>query len=54
MAAVTVRAKLLEAIPFWDAVMLVAPMAAPVTKPVEPMVAVAGLEEVHVAVFVRF
>ena len=54
VAAVTVKAKLFDAIPFWDALMLLEPIAAPVARPVALMLAVAGLEEVQVAVFVRF
>jgi len=52
-AAVTVRAKLLELMPFWDAVMLLEPIATPVAKPLAPILTFAGLEDVHVAVFVK-
>ena len=54
VAAVTDRAKVLEVTPLWVAAMLLEPMAAPVARPVALMLTVAGLEEVHVAVFVRF
>jgi len=54
VAAVTARANALEEIPFWVAVMLLEPVAAPVAKPVALMLTLAGLEEAHVAVLVRF
>lgn len=53
-AAVTASAKLFDVIPFWAAVMLLDPMAAPVAKPVAVMLTVGWLEEFQVAVFVRF
>ena len=53
MAAVTVRTKLLEVIPFCVAVILLEPVAAPVARPAALMLTVAGLEEAHVAVCVR-
>lgn len=54
VAAVTAMANVLEVIPPWAAVMLLEPMAAPVAKPDALMLTIDGLEEVHVAVFVRF
>ena len=54
VAAVTVKAKLFEAIPVWVAVMLLEPIAAPVARPAELTLTVAGVDEVQVAVFVRF
>ena len=54
VAAVTANAKLLELIPFWVAVMLLEPTAAPMARPVALMLTVAELEEVQVAVLVRF
>ena len=54
VAAVTVRVNELEVIPFWVAVMLLEPTAAPVARPVALTLTAAGLEEAHVAVFVRF
>lgn len=53
-AAVTVRATLFDVIPFWLAVILLEPMAAPVAKPVELMFTVAGLELAQVTLSVRF
>ena len=53
-AAVTASAKAFDVIPFWDAVMLLDPTAAPVARPVELMLTAPWLEEVHVAAFVRF
>lgn len=54
VAAVTVRAKLLELIPFWAAVMLLEPMATPVAKPLALILAVAEFELVQAAEFVKF
>jgi len=54
VAAVTARAKLLELIPLWDAVILLDPIADPLARPVAPMLTVLGLDEVQVAVLVRF
>jgi len=54
VAAVTVKVNELEVIPFWVAVTLLEPIAAPVARPVVPILTAAGLEEAHVAVFVRF
>ena len=54
VAAVTVRAKVLEVIPLWIAVILLDPRAAPVARPVALMLTVVGFELAHVAVFVRF
>jgi hypothetical protein len=54
VGAVTVNAKLLDAIPLCVAVMLLEPIAAPVAKPVALMLTVAGLELVQVAVLLRF
>ena len=54
VAAVTVRAKLLEVIPFWAALMLLDPMVRPVARPLALMLAVAEFELVQVAEFVRF
>src|SRR5258707_6426238 len=54
VAAVTVSAKILEVIPFWVAVMLLDPMAAPVARPAAVMLTVAGFEEAQGALFVRF
>jgi len=51
--AVTPSGTVLEVIPFWDAVMLLEPVATPVAKPVALIFTVAGLKEVHVAVLVR-
>ena len=52
VAAVTASAKLLDVIPFWVAVMLLEPMAAPVARPLALMLTAAGLEEAQVAVCV--
>ena len=54
VAAVTVSAKLFEVIPFWVAMMLLEPIAVPLAKPAVLTFTVTGLEEVHVAVLVRF
>ena len=50
----TERAKAFDVIPFWVAVMLLDPIAAPVARPLALMLTDAGLEEAQVAVFVRF
>ena len=52
--AVTPSGTVLEVIPFWDAVMLLEPSAAPMAIPVGLTLTVAGLAEAQVAVFVRF
>jgi len=52
VAAVTASARLFEVIPFWVAVMLLEPIAAPVARPVALMLTVVGLEEAHVAEWV--
>ena len=52
--AVTASAKLFEAIPFWAAEMLVEPLATPVARPVELILAFVGAELAQVAVLVRF
>ena len=54
VAAVTVRAKLLDVTAFWVALMLLEPIAAPVARPPALMLTAAGLEEVQVTVFVTF
>jgi len=54
VAAVTDRTSVLDVIPFWVAVMLLEPIAAPVARPVALMLTVAALEEAQVVVFVRF
>ena len=54
VAAVTVRANVLEVIPFCVAVMLLDPIAAPVAKPVVFILTVAVLELPQTAVLVRF
>jgi hypothetical protein len=54
VAAVTVRAKLFDVIPFWAAVILLEPIATPVAKPVALMLTEAGLELDQVAVLVKF
>ena len=54
VAAVTERAKALEVIPFWAAVMLLDPIAAPVAKPPALMLTAAEFEDTHVAVLVKF
>ena len=54
VAAVTVRANELELIPFWVALILLEPIAAPAARPVALMFTAFGLEEFHVAVLVRF
>ena len=54
VAAVTVRAKLLEMIPVWVAVMLLDPTANPVARPLALMFTVVVLEEAQVTVLVRF
>lgn len=53
-AAVTVRAKLLDVIPFWVAVMLLLPVATPVARPAAVIFATFGAELAQVAEFVRF
>ena len=52
--AVTVRVNEFEVIPFWVAVMLLEPIAAPVARPVVLIFTDAWLDEAQVAVFVRF
>jgi hypothetical protein len=54
VAAVTVRARLFDVIPFWDAEMLLDPIAAPVAWPVALRLTAVGFDEAQVAVFVRF
>jgi len=54
VAAVTVKAKLFDVIPFWLVVMLLEPIPVPVAKPAALMLTVAGLEEAQVAEFVKF
>lgn len=54
VAAVTVKAKLLEVIPFWAAVMLLEPIAAPMATPAALILTAAEFDEAHVAVLVRF
>ena len=54
IAAVTVKVSEFEVIPLWAAVILVDPTATPVAKPPALIVAVAGVEESHVAELVRF
>jgi len=51
-AAVTVTAMLFDVIPFWAAVMLLEPTAAPVANPLALMFTTAGLELDHVALLV--
>ena len=53
-AAVTVSVTLFEVIPFWVAVMLLVPIAAPVAKPPAAIFTVAEFELAHVALSVRF
>ena len=53
VAAVTESGKLLEVIPFCEAVMLLDPTAAPVARPVELTLAVAVLELDQAAVLVK-
>ena len=53
VAAVTVRPKLFDVMPFWDPVILLDPMAAPVARPAELMLTVAGPEEAQVTECVR-
>jgi len=54
VAAVTERTEVLDVIPFWVAVMLLDPIAAPVARPVVLILTAAGFDEAHVAVLVRF
>ena len=54
MAGVIVRSTVLEVIPFWVAVMFAEPIARPLARPAELILAMAGLELVHVTLFVRF
>ena len=54
ITAVTVSPKLFDVIPFWAAVIVVEPMATPVARPVELMLAFAGLELAQVAVLLKF
>ena len=54
ITAVTVSPKLFDVIPFWAAVIVVEPMAAPVARPVELMLAFAGIELAQVAVLLKF
>ena len=54
VAAVTARAKLFEVIPFWDALILLDPVAAPVARPLAVMLTVVGFELAQAAEFVRF
>ena len=54
VAAVAVSTTAFEVIPFWEAVMLVEPLAATaVARPVALMVATAGIEEFQVTLAVR-
>ena len=53
VAAVTVSAKLFDVMPFWAAVMLLDPIAAPVARPAAPMLTVAEMEEAQDTVWVR-
>ena len=52
VAAVTLRAKLLDVRPFWLALMLLAPTAMPVARAPALRFAAAGFEELQVAEFV--
>jgi len=54
ITAVTVSAKPFELIPFWDAVMLVVPLANPVASPLELILAFAGVELAQFTVFIKF
>lgn len=54
VAAETLSTIVFEVIPFWVAVMLLEPAAAPVARPLVLIVAVAVLDEFHVAEVVRF
>lgn len=53
VAAVTVRARLLDVIPLCEALTLLEPVPVPVTRPLALMVAAAVFEEVHVTELVR-
>ena len=53
VAAVTVRATLLEVIPLWVALTLLDPMAEPVARPPTPILTIVGLDEVQVTELVR-
>lgn len=50
----TVRAKLPDVIPLWDAVMLLDPIAAAVARPAPLTLTDVGFDDVQVAVLVRF
>ena len=54
VAGVTASAKLFEVIPFWVAVILLEPTAAPVAHPVVLMLTTPALEDAQLALFVRF
>ena len=54
VAAVTVRGKVFDVIPFWAAVILLEPTPTPFAKPVGLTSAAARLEEAQVAVLLRF
>src|SRR5579872_3423961 len=54
VAAVTVSAIALDVIPFWVALMLLVPVPAPVTLPLEFTVATEVFEEFYSVVLVRF
>ena len=54
VAAVTVRARVLDAIPFWEAVTLVEPTPLPVASPLKLIVATLVFDEVHVTELLMF
>lgn len=54
VAAVTVRAKGLDVIPFWEAVIFVEPTPLAIARPVEAMVATVVLDEVQVTELLMF
>ena len=52
-ATATIKVTLLDAIPFWEAVMILDPAPTPVLTPPALMLATAGFEELHPAELVR-
>ena len=54
VAAVTVRGKVFDVIPFWAAVILLEPTPTPFARPAALTFPAARLEEAQVAVLVRF
>ena len=54
VGAVTVSVTEFEVIPLWEAVMVVEPVVTAVARPLAPILATAGFDEIQVAELVRF